>query len=196
MCSTNVGPRPIRCHTCWSIPSAVQRRADKEGRSKEDRNVGFRNKPSQLSSWTRTQTNQAEIGQQPKGEKSPPAVRQHATKTSCLSKTYAGNQPMGCLPTSSRQACPPHSTEESYIGQVSTQYDSITFCKGCSARDTRPQNCIQLKFTLLDCSLLFQRLKTKSRVRLSLSPGKPNSPRLLSLVDGLSQLLENRMWFS
>ncbi len=60
--------------------------------------------------WT-----EAEIGQQPMGEKRSPAARQRTTKTSCLSRTYAGNQPKGCLPTCPRQACIPHSPEESYI---------------------------------------------------------------------------------
>ncbi len=88
----------------------------------------------------------AEIGQQPMGEKRPPAARQHATKTSCLSETYAEDQTKGCPPTCSRQAGPPHSSEESCKRLVSTQYDSIQFCNGGSARDTRPQNslsCIQ-----------------------------------------------------
>jgi hypothetical protein len=82
----------------------------------------------------------AEVGQQPMGEKRPPAARQHATKTSCLSKTYAGNLPKGCPPTCPRQACPPHSPEESFKRRVSTQHDSIQFCNSCSVRDTSPQN--------------------------------------------------------
>jgi hypothetical protein len=78
-------------------------------------------------------------------------------------------------------------------------YDSIQFCNGCSARDTRPQKSTELysiKLTLLDRCLLFHKLETKGTVQLSLSPGKPNSPRLLSLVDGLSQLLKYRVCFS
>ncbi len=187
----------MRHHTCWSIPSAVQRRAEQESRAKEDRNVGLRNKPCKLSSWTKRHKTKAEIGQQPKGEKIPPAARQHATKRSCLSKTYAGNQPKGCPPTCSRQACPPHSSEESYKRQVSTQYDSIQFCTDCSAIDTRPQKLTELysiKLTLLNRCLLFHKLETKGRVQLSPSPWKPNSPGFLSLVDGLCQLLENHTW--
>ncbi len=133
--------RPMRRHTCWSIPSAVQWRAEPKITCG---NVGLRNKLCQLSSCTR-QTNQSrDIGQQPKGEKSPLAARQHATKTSCLSKTYAGNQPRGCPPTCPRQACPPHFPEESYKRWASTHYDSIQFCNGCSVRDTCPQKLTEL----------------------------------------------------
>jgi hypothetical protein len=55
------------------------------------------------------------------------------------SKTYRA-EPEAVLPVQ-RQACPPHSPEETYKRQVSSQHDdSIQFCNGCSARDTRPQN--------------------------------------------------------
>ncbi len=132
--TTNEAPHMLKYPLCCPAKS----------RAKEDRNVGLRNKLCQLPSWTRRQMNQAEIGQQPKGEKTPPAVRQHATMTSCLSKTYTGNQPKGCPPSCSRQACPPHSPEEPYKRRVSTQYDSIQFCNGCSARDTCPPKLTEL----------------------------------------------------
>ncbi len=44
---------------CWSILSATQQKADQESRAKEDRNVGLRNKPCQLSYQTRRQMNQS-----------------------------------------------------------------------------------------------------------------------------------------
>ncbi len=81
------------------------------------------------------QTNQ--IGQQPMGEERPSAVRQHATKT-----IWDLRSAQGMSDTCSRQACPPHSPEETYKRWVSTQHDSIQFCNGCSARYTRPQNLI------------------------------------------------------
>ncbi len=56
------------------------------------------------------------------------------------SKTYlAEAEPEAVLPVQ-RQACPPHSPEETYKRRVSTQHDAIQFCYGCSARDPRPQN--------------------------------------------------------
>ncbi len=81
-------------------------------------------------------------------------------------KTYAGKQPKGCPQTCSRQACPPHSPQESYKRQVSTQYDSIQFCNSCSKRNLSPKltELYSIKLTLLDRCLLFRSLTKRPRV--------------------------------
>ncbi len=37
-----------------------------------------------------------------------------------------------------QQACPPSSPGETFLKTSLYHYDSIQFCNGCSARDTRP----------------------------------------------------------
>ncbi len=51
--STNTGFQLTRTYTCWSISSAVQRRANPESRAKEDRTEGLRNSLCKLSSRIR-----------------------------------------------------------------------------------------------------------------------------------------------
>jgi hypothetical protein len=63
---------------CWSITSAVQRRAGQESRAIEDRNKGLRNKPCELSSRTERQTHQQ--AKQPEMEtRSTPARKRKST---------------------------------------------------------------------------------------------------------------------
>ncbi len=126
MCSTNVGLRTNETTHALKYPLCCPAKR----RAKEDRNVGLRNKLCQLSSRTRRQTNRSRNRSTTHGrEKTSSKTARH------YDKLPLRNLCRRCLPTCSRQACPPHSPEKSYKRRVSTQHDSIQFHNGCSVRD-------------------------------------------------------------
>ncbi len=155
----------MRCHVCWSISSAVLRRADMESLAIEDRNEGLRNKSCGLSGKAGRQTHQHEPSSQRRNIGQRPQERESSTAKAAAKRTrhyspcprQAAPRPIrksrtrGC-PAFSRQPYPPHSLEETYKRWVSTQYDSIQFCNSCSARDTRPKNLTRAIFNQI-CSV-------------------------------------------